>query len=61
MTVNQMREFCVGQLLFGRMFLSDYERELSELSGEQEFVQIISRISDSVPESLEFCSDTFSP
>ena len=54
MTVDQMREICVRELLFGRMFLSDYERELMELSGEPEFLQIISRISDSVPESLEF-------
>ena len=61
MTENQMREVCVRELLFGTMFLSDYERELTELSGEPEFMQMIEQISASVPETVEFSLEPFLP
>ena len=59
MTENQMQEVCIRELLFGMTFLSDYERELTELSGEAEFVEMIGRISDSVPDTIEFSLDPF--
>lgn len=61
MTENQMQEVCIRELLFGMTFLSDYERELTELSGEAEFVEMIGRISDSVPDTIEFSLDPFLP
>ena len=31
MTIHQIRDACVPELLFGANFLTDYQRELNEL------------------------------
>lgn len=60
MTINQMRETCIRELLFGRTFLTDYQRELNELSNDPSFVQTILDISESVSPETEFSTDPFS-
>lgn len=60
MTKEQKLEICVRELLYGISFLSDYQKELSELLQNRTFMEVVDEISMSVPEATEFSLDSFS-
>lgn len=61
MTVNQIRDICLRELLYGADFLTKYRSELDELVADLEFMRVIDDISGSVSEELEFSPDRFDP
>ena len=54
MTINQICDVCVRELVFGALFLEDYQKELDVLSADTSFVKLIEEIGAMVPKSVEF-------
>ena len=61
MTTDLIREVCRRELLFDIEFLNEYKKELDALIADNAFMDVIDRISGSVPESLEFSCDPSNP
>ena len=61
MTIDEMKNSCIAQLLYGRTFLSIYAKELHALICDPQFMSTIWKINSTAPFDVEFPKDMNNP